>query len=200
MSRDHVNPSRRSLLLGFAGALSALTLAACGANDQPQSEGDGAGFVSGDGTVTEWGPSERGAPVELTGVSMEGEEIDVASWRGAPVVINFWYANCPPCRAEAPDLVEVATELEPEGVRFLGVNNTDQPATALAFERTYEIPYPSLFDESSAGVAAMQGQVPLQAVPTTVVLDAQGRVSARVIGIVTASNLRTLVRDVLDPV
>ncbi|MFV0252880.1 MAG: TlpA family protein disulfide reductase [Beutenbergiaceae bacterium] len=190
--------SRRTALLTGAAILGSLTLAGCGDGDAPtDSDGLDADYISGDGSATEWPPSARTEPVELAGTTMAGDTVDLLDWRGAPVVLNFWYAACPPCRAEAPDLVALANQFEPDGVRFLGINHTDQPETAQAFERTFDIPYPTLFDSDSAGVAAMQGMVPLQAVPTTVVLDAQGRVAARILGIAERSTLDAMITAVL---
>lgn len=194
----NAQPTRRALLLGATTAVAGLTLAACGDGDAPADTGAvEAGYVSGDGSATEWAPSSRGEPVVLAGETMAGDAVDIADWRGSPVVLNFWYAACPPCRKEAPDLASLSTELEPDGVRFLGVNHTDEPPTAQAFERTFEIPYPTLYDSETAGVAAMQGMVPLQAVPTTVVLDAEGRVAARILGIAERSTLKAMIVAVL---
>lgn len=181
---------------------SALLFTACAPATDPEPEEtsseevSNSGYVSGDGTVTVWSQTERNDPVELAGQTFDEEELDLADWQGSVVVLNFWYAACPPCRAEAPDLKEVAEETAESGVEFLGVNSTDDPGTAAAFERTFEVPYPSLYDSRSQGVAAMQGKVALQAVPTTVVLDTDGRVAARVIGRVDAVTLRTLIKDV----
>lgn len=164
--------------------------------------GDEKNYVAGDGSVTQLAESGRDAPVELSGTTPEGEVVDVAAWRGAPVVLNVWYAACAPCRAEAPDLAEVATEYSPQGVRFLGVNTRDGAETALAFERTYGVGYPSILDVGDgAALLALRGQVPPQAVPSTLVLDDEGRVAARVLGQVEASTLDVLVEDVLaeDP-
>jgi thiol-disulfide isomerase/thioredoxin len=193
-----VSASRRAVLLGAVGLLGAGALAACGSDEAPvDSDGVDTSYVSGEGTATEWAPEERDEPVELAGETMAGDAVDLAEWRGAPVVLNFWYATCPPCRKEAPDLASLSTELEEDGVRFLGVNHTDEPATALAFERTFEMPYPTLHDTDAAGVAALQGLVPLQAMPSTVVLDAEGRVAARVIGLADRSTLNAMITTVL---
>ena len=179
-----------------------LFLTACAASetsnpDEASSEEvSNSGYVSGDGTVTIWKASERNEPVELAGETFDEDQVDLADWHGSVVVLNFWYAACPPCRAEAPDLKEVAEEFADDDVKFLGVNSTDDPGTAAAFERTFEVPYPSLHDSRSQGVAAMQGKVALQAVPTTVVLDPDGRVAARVIGRVDAATLRSLIKDI----
>ena len=158
------------------------------------------GYVSGDGTVTQWDAEGRGEPVSLSGTTYQGDVVELADWRGGVVVVNFWYAACPPCRAEAPDLAAVASEYAEAGVRFLGVNSTDDAGAALAFERTFEVPYPSLDDADGRGVAAMQGAVPLRAVPTTVVLDPQGRIAARVLGRTDSATLGALVEDALGAV
>ncbi len=179
-----------------AGAL-ALTLAACGAQDSGAGDVVGQGFVSGDGSVQQWTPEERQEPVTVEGTTFEGDEVTTADWRGDVVVLNTWYAGCAPCRAEAPDLVELATERADEGVRLLGINTEDDAGTGLAFQRTFEVPYPSIEDRSGQVVARLSGVVPLQAVPSTVVLDAEGRVAARVIGQVAGSTLDAIVDDVL---
>ncbi len=176
-------------------ALGACSPAATG--DGRTETGEQAGYVSGDGSTRTWAPDDRGAPVALSGSDFTGAAVDVAGWRGDVVVLNTWYAACPPCRAEAPDLVALATDYADDGVRLLGINGTDDAGTAQAFERTFEIPYPSLADTDGQAVAALQGSVPLQAVPTTVVLDREGRVAARVLGLAEGSVLRAMVDDVL---
>lgn len=193
---------RSHLLAALLAATLLLTglLAGCsGGADDAEAGADVAnpGYASGDGTVTTWDPGARGEPVALSGTSYAGEAIDVADWRGDVVVVNFWYAGCPPCRAEAPDLAALATDYADAGVRVLGVNSTDDAGTAQAFERTFAIPYPSLDDAQARGVAAMQGAVALRAMPTTVVLDQDGRIAARVLGRAEASTLRGIVDDVL---
>jgi thiol-disulfide isomerase/thioredoxin len=157
------------------------------------------GYASGDGTVTTWVPSGRGTPVDLAGRTYAGEDVDLATWRGDVVVLNFWYAGCPPCRAEAPDLEEVFQEYG-DRVTFLGVNVRDSAATASSFEREFGVTYDSILDVSTRDVlSAFAGQVPPSAVPTTLVLDAEGRVAARISGMLpSATTLGDLIDDVLD--
>ena len=150
------------------------------------------GYVSGDGTVTTWRVAERGDPVELSGTAFDGTIVDVAAFRGQAVVINTWYAGCPPCRAEAPDLVAIDALAD---VQVLGVNGRDDAGTALAFERTFSVTYPTIDDADGRAIASLQGLVALNAVPTTLVLDPEGRVAARVIGRAEPSTLEALVRD-----
>ncbi len=182
-------------------ALAGLALFAGCAGDtgsESESQVPGSGYVSGDGSVETWAPEDRSEPVELAGVSYDEEDIDLQDWRGDVVVVNFWYANCPPCRKEAPDLASLSQEYGEQGVQFLGVNHVDAPGRAQAFERRFEIPYPSLYDSDSAGVAAMQGIVPLRAMPTTVVLDSEGRVAARILGLAERSILASLIDETLE--
>ena len=157
----------------------------------------GQGYVSGDGSVRTWDPGDRDGPVRVVGTGFDGGEIDTDDWAADVLVLNTWYAACPPCRAEAPDLVALAEQFEPDGVRFLGINTEDEAPTAQAFERTFDVPYTSIEDRTGRVVADLNGVVPLQAVPTTVVVDADGMVAARVIGQIERSTLQTLVEDIL---
>ena len=187
----------RALRAGGAALCALGLLTACAAAEEDPAGGVEGGYVSGDGSIETWVPDERGEPVELAGTTYDEEQVDLADWRGDVAVVNFWYAACPPCRAEAPDLAAVAEDYADQGVHLLGVNHTDDPGTALAFERSFDVPYPSLHDTDAEGVAAMQGVVPLRAMPSTVVLDAEGRVSGRIIGQVDPSTLRGLIDDTL---
>lgn len=163
-----------------------LWVTACAPGDAAVSPG----YVSGDGTVTEWDVAERGEPVELTGTSFTDEAVDIADHRGEVVLLNTWYASCPPCRKEAPDLVALDAL---DGVQLIGINSRDDAGTALAFDRTFDVEYPSIDDSDGKAIAQLQGLVAINAVPTTLVLDHEGRVAARVIGSVEPATLRSLV-------
>ena len=185
-------------LVVLAVVAMSLSLAACAPATGGWTEGGAeAGYVSGDRSVTTWDPADRSEPVELAGTDFAGAAVDVADWRGDVVVLNTWYAACPPCRAEAPDLVALAADYGDDGVHLLGINSTDDPGAAQAFERTFALGYPSVHDVDGAAIAALQGVVPVQAVPTTVRLDRAGRVAARVLGLADATTLRALVDDLL---
>ena len=186
---------RRALLVG---TVALLLLAGCtgGSPENPDDVAD-QGYQSGDGSTTTWAAGDRTGPLELAGTDFEGAAQDVADWRGDVVVLNTWYANCPPCRAEAPDLAALSTDYAADGVKMLGINRTDDAGTALAFERQFEVPYPSLADTDGAAIAALQGTVPINAVPTTVVLDRSGKVAGRILGLADPTTLRTMVDDLL---
>jgi len=168
-----------------------LWLAACAPPDANTSPG----YVSGDGAVTEWAPGERPGPLDLTGIGIDGEALDVADFRGQVVIVTTWYAACPPCRAEAPDLVELDAV---DGVSIVGVNVRDDADTAKAFERTFGVMFPSLNGSDGTAVAQLQGLVAVRAVPTALILDPEGYVAARSVGRIEASTLRALVEAAGD--
>jgi thiol-disulfide isomerase/thioredoxin len=191
---------RAGLVLGLGGLL--LTGCSTTGTSSASSATDVAhqGYQSGDGSTRQWAVGARSAPVTVSGSDFAGATHDVTAWRGSVVVLNSWYAACPPCRAEAPTIVAFANDYAAKGVHVLGINGTDDAGTAEAFQRTFDVPYPSIADTSGHAIAALQGAVPVQAVPTTVVLDRQGRVAARILGIADPATLRGLVDDVLAEV
>lgn len=194
-------PSRRHVLAGLAGLAALPLLAACSSEDPLAAQAgnaDGKNYIAGDGSVLEIAAEDRGEPVRFTSTAFSGEEVDSADWTGSPVVLNFWYAACAPCRVEAPDLQSLHEEWEPEGIRFVGVNVRDTAGTAEAFERNFGITYPSLEDRGGQVLLAMTDFVPPQAVPTTIVLDREGRVAARILGVAERSTLSSLIATVAD--
>ncbi|NYD53257.1 TlpA family protein disulfide reductase [Microbacterium pseudoresistens] len=192
----------RIMVAVVAVLLGAIALTGCAASDslaQQYQEGDEKGYISGDFQVQEIAAGERGDPVAFEGVTETGETVSGDDYRGEVLVVNFWYAACGPCIVEAPMLEEVWQEYQDQGVSFLGVNTYDQPATALSFARDNNVTYPSVIDVNDGKVKLVFAQVtPIQATPTTLVVDREGRVAARIIGqLQSASILSTLVRDVL---
>jgi peroxiredoxin len=184
----------RARLLALLGVL-VLSVSACGAD--VGSTGD-QGYVDGDGVITLLDPGERKEPGEVSGETLDGEQVSLASYAGKVVVVNVWGARCPPCRAEADDLAEAARELAPQGVQFLGINTRDPSReNARSFERRYDVPYPSIYDPGGRNLLAFRGTLTPNAIPSTVVIDAEGRVAASILGEVTsASTLVGLVEDV----
>lgn len=185
-----------TLALGLVAGLAACTQ---DATTEQYLSGDGKGYVGGDFRVEPIAPDERGEPIEFASVTEDGEAFSSEDVAGDVVVVNFWFANCGPCRVEAEDLESVWQEYQDQGVSFVGVNTYDQADTARAFAETYGVTYPSLIDVDEGSVKFAFAQVTaIQATPTTLVLDKQGRVAVRIIGqIESASILSTLVRETL---
>jgi thiol-disulfide isomerase/thioredoxin len=157
------------------------------------------GYISGEGVPTEVEPADRGEPVALTGTDLEGEEVDLAALRGKPVVVNVWASWCPPCRVEQPDLNEAAAELG-DRVAFVGLNIRDASRdNAAAYVRNLDVPYRSVYSADGAALLPFAGTLTPRSIPSTVVLDAEGRIAASVNGrIPTTQTLLSLVEAVLD--
>ena len=184
-----------ALLLPGCGSQIAVRTAPAG------SYGDGAlGPVAGEDIatgLTRWSPADRPRLPRLRGRTLDGTWLDVSEWRGRVVVVNTWGSWCGPCRAEAPDLRRVSQESLTAGVRFVGIDTRDNDAAAREFTREFAISYPSLVDRDGRVMLEFGPTIPVSAVPTTVVVDARGRIAARVIGAVTYPTLRGLVDDTL---
>lgn len=194
-------PRPARILAAAAAVLTAATLAACAPDPVTQDylDGENKGFISSEFRVEEIPVEQRGEPVEWAGVTESGEELSSADVAGDVVVINFWYAACGPCIAEAPDLEAVWQQYRDEDVSFVGVNTYDQADTARAFAQENGVTYPSIIDVDTGDVKlAFATATPIQATPTTLVLDREGRVAVRIIGqLEGASILSTVVGDTL---
>jgi thiol-disulfide isomerase/thioredoxin len=183
--------ARRATVALVAAAL--LALPACSGGSTTSVAGQG--FISCDGTVTQLAVSERKDPVEFRGTTLAGKPFNLRSLRGDVVVVNVWASWCAPCIAEAPGLQKVHEQTEAEGVRFIGINTEADQAAARAHERRFGVTYPSLADDGGRALLRLRGSLPPTATPSTLVLDRNGRVAARVIGRVDASTLQSLVDD-----
>jgi thiol-disulfide isomerase/thioredoxin len=182
--------------------VAAASLSACSSDplaDQYRA-GSGKNYIAGDGSVTEIAPENRGEPIVFSGTTIDDEKLASKDLAGQVVVVNFWYAGCAPCRQEAPDLeaVKLAQSAAGAPVTFVGINVRDQAATAASFNSTFGISYPALTDQNGSIQLAFSSSVPPNAVPTTLILDAQGRVAARILGaLADRSILVSLIDSVL---
>jgi thiol-disulfide isomerase/thioredoxin len=166
---------RRALAVVVAGVLG-LVLSACSG---APGTGD-ANFPTGESAVTEVAVDDREDPVAFAGESLQGEPLDLADYRGEVVVLNYWGAWCNPCRDEAPVLQEASEQLD---AVFLGAQyREDNLGNALAFEREFDIDYPT-FHDSGASMFELGSYAP-RFPPSTVVLDREGRVAALISGVV----------------
>jgi len=130
-----------------------------------------------------------GAMPELEGEALMGGSVSSEDFAGRVVVVNFWATWCGPCRREQPILSAAQAEGGDGGPVFVGVNYRDDAAAARAYLEEFEVHYPSLLD--SAGDVAYRFGVPF--LPTTVIVDAEGRLRYRVTGEIDAATLRDLI-------
>ncbi len=189
---------RRAVLGAAVAAAVVLSAAACGggATAQQTAVGNGSSFVAGTYGTTVYQPGARPAAARVTGTTLSGTRFELSADRGAVVVLNFWGSWCTPCREEAPALGALARHLSGTGVRFVGVDIRDDPASAEAFMRTFRISYPSLNDPGDAIALDFSGTVPPAGIPTTLVIDQSGRVAARIVGTASYDGLRMLISQV----
>ena len=182
-------------LLALAGVV-VILLAGCTPDklaDQYAS-GSGQGYISADGAYVEIPAKDRDAPIVFTGLDEQGKTVSSTDFAGKVYVINLWYASCPPCRSEAPDLAAVSEKYP--NVPFLGVNISNTADEAITFNKEFGITYPSIIDANTASVQlALAGKVAPNAVPTTIVLDAEGRVAARISGLLREQSILTTMID-----
>lgn len=184
-------------LIGLAIAGSVLMTACSGDDPLAAQAGNSGGknYIAGDGSVMELAVDERGEALQFSGETFDGATLSSDSLDG-PALVNFWYASCAPCRVEAPDLSQLSQEYADE-VDFVGVNVRDTAETAAAFERNFDIDYPSIEGRDGKILMDFANFVPPQAVPTTLILDNDGRVAARVLGSVERSTLKSLLDGVV---
>jgi thiol-disulfide isomerase/thioredoxin len=154
-------------------------------------------YVEGSGVVTIVPADERQPAPQFSGPLLGGAgEFDLDQMKGDVVVLNVWASWCPPCRSEAPALQAVSAELADQNVRFVGVNVRDNETDARAFEQEFRLTYPSVVDTTGELLLAFRDTLPPSAIPSTLVIDRQGRLAARVLDEVTETSLRDLVVDI----
>jgi hypothetical protein len=169
--------------VSVVGALAlSLMVGACG-RDLPPSALVGASSIPA---------ADREPMPSISGPTLDGASLDLASLRGKIVVLNSWASWCGPCTDEAPQIAEFRHNSDPAKVAVVGLDVTDKSGDAKDFVAKYGITYPSIVDPEGALLATIPG-VPPAALPSTVIIDADGRIAGRVIGATTAQQLRDLV-------
>ncbi|WP_416973492.1 TlpA family protein disulfide reductase [Streptomyces sp. 4F14] len=192
------SPSRRAVLMTVGGAVGVLVLSACSSGGTSGGGGD-THFVMGTDGIARVKAGERDAAPELSGKSVAGPQLDVASYKGKVVVLNVWGSWCSPCRAEAPGFQKVSESLKSKGVQFVGINTRDtNNDNALAFEKQMGVTYPSLSDPTGKLLLRFKkGTLNLQTIPSTLVIDREGRIAARSLSPLSEERLREMIDPVL---
>ncbi len=181
-------------LVGAAGLVAGLA----GCTNSTGGAGD-TGYVGSATTgVTSYAPSQRVAAPTMSGTTLDGKQLSLSDYRGKVVVVNVWGSWCGPCRREAPALEETFTKYQPKGVQFLGINTEDNAAAALAFDSADSITYPSLQDPGETLLLQLKTIVPPTAIPSSVIIDRNGKLAARIIGETTEPQLAQSLDSVLS--
>ncbi|MEU9303910.1 TlpA disulfide reductase family protein [Streptomyces sp. NPDC048269] len=208
LSRALVRRSSRRSTSGRAALLTAVTVAgvmtltSCGGSDDGgKSTGSGGNYVTGPSGISRVAQGKRDEAPKLDGETVDGGTLDTTTLKGKVVVLNVWGSWCPPCRAEAPGFAKVSKELADAGkdVAFVGMNTRDtSKQSAASFEQDFGITYPSLFDPVGKLMLRFpKGTLNPNAIPSTIILDKEGRVAARTLSAVSEEELRSMIDPIL---
>ena len=187
-----------ALLRAVVAGVLLVVLAGCtttGADEGTRSAGQ-EGYVGVRGNLTQIAPADRVLLPAVSGTGLDGEPLSTEDFRGKVLVVNVWGSWCAPCRAEAPAL-QRASEATRDRAQFLGITTRDNdPAQARAFVRAFGIGYPSIYDPDGKALLVFAGTLPPSAIPSTLIIDEQGRLAARVLGEISELTLVTMVDEV----
>ncbi len=185
-----------------AGTLLAVLLLAsgCVANaNEPNTAGRQQGYPDVGRNLTQIPPEHRQPLAEITGPALDGDgTLSSQAYAGKVVVINVWGSWCPPCRKEAPDL-QAASEQTADIAQFIGITSQGPTARPPAeFVREIKITYPSIYDPNGKTLLAFAGDLPPSAIPSTMIIDREGRLAVRVLGPVSTITLVQMVNDIAN--
>ncbi|BCL22200.1 TlpA family protein disulfide reductase [Streptomyces tuirus] len=189
---------RRSAVLTAGLAASALLVTACGSGGTSGGGGN-TNFVTGTDGVATVAQGKRTPAPDLSGKTIASKTLDVADYKGKVVVLNVWGSWCNPCRAEAKYFAKVSKAYAGKGVQFVGINTRDtSTGAALAFEKDWDITYPSLYDPTGKLLLRFKkGTLNPQAIPSTLILDRDGKIAARSLSALSEERLLKMLKPVV---
>ncbi len=157
------------------------------------------GLILGMGivAVVAWSPSlrfmfgsptaaaERGSANDFSLPTLDGRTWNLADHRGRVVLVNFWATWCPPCRMETPDLVSLQSDYKTRGLDIVGVNMDEDQSAVGPFVARYRINYPVVLPRQPFALGDQ-----IEALPTSILLDRNGRVARRYVGMISEAAVR----------
>jgi thiol-disulfide isomerase/thioredoxin len=186
------------IAVALAATLILVSCARTGADEQSQNAGQ-VGYPTVPRNLTRISPDQRQVLPTVSGPALgSNQTISTQDYRGKVVVINVWGSWCPPCRKEAPDLQAASVETK-DVAQFVGITSKDyDPAPAEAFVRSFKITYPSIYDPTGKVLLAFAGELPPSAIPSTMIIDREGRLAVRVLSEVSKITLVNMINDVAN--
>jgi thiol-disulfide isomerase/thioredoxin len=186
------------IVVALAATLILVSCARTGADEQTQNSGQ-VGYPTVPRNLTRISPDQRQVLPTVSGPALgSNQTISTQDYRGKVVVINVWGSWCPPCRKEAPDLQAASVETK-DVAQFVGITSKDyDPAPAEAFVRSFKITYPSIYDPTGKVLLAFAGELPPSAIPSTMIIDREGRLAVRVLSEVSKITLVDMINDVAN--
>ena len=121
-------------------------------------------------------------------LTLDNKTIDSSTLIGKPLILNFWYSTCEPCRREMPVLTTSALT-HSATIRFVGINMNDSVETAKEFITKFNVLYDIMFDPSGSFISDLG----VATAPMTLFVDAQGVIVDQVAGEITAAKLESLI-------
>lgn len=136
-------------------------------------------------------------PPAFTLMSLDGDEVSLADYRGQPVLINFWASWCPPCRLEMPDLVAAYEAHQDEGFVILAIDLTFQDSIedVEMFVEEFDMTFPILLDEDGT---VTNEQYRILGLPMSVFVNREGIITRLHIGAMTGEQIDQFVSEILE--
>jgi thiol-disulfide isomerase/thioredoxin len=182
----------RTLLIAAAMVFG---VAGCSGTGNVDTSVSGGGSQIGSGNIAVYKVADRKLVGDVSGTTLQGKPLSLASYRGKVVVVDFWSDPCGPCHGEEAALEDISKADASKGVQFVGIDEQDNLSAGRAFEAQYHVTYPSLFDREDSYVLDFPGAAP-PSTPTTIVLDPTGHIAARIDGPQDYSHINALVNQI----
>lgn len=124
--------------------------------------------------------SDRPQAYNFTVEKLGGEQVSLSDYQGKVLIVNIWDTWCPPCRAEIPDFIKLYDEYYDDGLVILGIAAAQEGVDAVKkFVDSYNINYPiALLNQQT-----FEGFGPIKGIPTTFVIDKNGRIAEKYVGL-----------------
>ncbi len=179
------------MLSVITAAALAFGLTACG--------GSGSKNKDGLGTAAAFSVNDRKQFPMLSGTTLDGAKLDLASLKGKVIVVNIWGSWCDPCQAEAPYLEHANEAYRDKGVQFVGIDTRDNNGQAQAFVKAKQISYPNLVDDGNETLLGqLAGITSLASVPSTLIIDKNGGLAWRALRPVDFNDVSAALDTVLS--
>ena len=197
-------PSKLAVFIAMAAVAIAILIVmlAPGSDTAPSSTASKGNLTGSPNTAEEDAAADanaagKAAPLGFTLKDMNGVDVKLASFKGKPIIVNFWATWCGPCRAEIPSLVELQTQYGAEGkdVVILGISVDDPIEKLKPYAAQMKMNYPVLVGNGRDDVQDAFG--PLWGIPVTVFIDREGRIAKKHSGIASKEQFEQEIKALL---